>query len=282
MARTGQWLNGYGLEKSREMMNQLRKLRWDGRRNEDAYGQVTMQPVRVVAKNKLFLAFSRQRILHLHSVPSSAWACTLTSATETAMSSLTSINHLFGLPRFLFPGISILSILQYAHHLTSVHVQTTGRLIKQWKRWFESLNNHLTFRQRALIFSSSNSAKKTIELLSIEKNAVSQHSVEYIQSSLDIGKVAKQFQGGQSLVKGCPTNRTGWPRGDDLGEGGGVRIDHWQTNLPASERHGWWLPYLPSRTRPRRIGGKKNPPTEMVQRYKRYFVDNCHYLFAGM
>ena len=39
------------------------------------------------------------------------------------------------------------------------------------------------------------------QILSREQNAVSQHGVEYIQSSLDIGKVAKQFQGGQSLVK---------------------------------------------------------------------------------
>ena len=43
--------------------------------------------------------------------------------------------------------------------------------------------------------------KSDRQILSREQNAVSQHGVEYIQSSLDIGKVAKQFQGGQSLVK---------------------------------------------------------------------------------
>ena len=72
-------------------------------------------------------AFSRQGspqwIFHLHSVLSSA-SFSVTSA--TAMSSLTaSINLLFGLHRFLFPGSSF---SQYTDHLSSVYVQTTSVL----------------------------------------------------------------------------------------------------------------------------------------------------------
>ena len=89
--------------------------------------------------------FSRQgspnRIFHLHLVLSSA-SSSVTST--TAMSSLnTSIYVLLVLPRFLFPGSSILSIIVPIH----MHVQTTSVLPLMFSLQSAFALIHYSFRQ---------------------------------------------------------------------------------------------------------------------------------------